>query len=248
MINNIKTSAIFIILTSLLFYSCSKIDNYSPPNASISGALLDGKTNDTVPTTNNTNAFGFNYPDGVLNIYQQKYSSTASGSQGTSYSQNGTYTNNSIFSGTYKAIPVGAFYADTALLVVSGQTKHDFKVTPFANVAVQITSVTNSSITISYQVKGNDPVQNVTEAAAWLSSSAGVNRFSWYGANFNPVDNSSYRDDHSGLSGDASFTRTFINLQANTIYYIRAGALASGKNPQNYWNYSKVYQVQTKTN
>lgn len=247
MINNIKIGAV-IILAGLLSYSCSKIDNYSPPNASISGALLDAKTNDTVPTTNNTNAFGFNYPDGVLNVYQQNYSATASSAQGTSYSQNGTYTNNSIFAGTYKAIPVGAFYADTAVLNVSGNTKHDFKVTPFVNVTMQITSVTNASIAISYQVKGNDPLQSVTEAAAWLSPSAGVNRFSWYGSNFNPVDNSSYRDDHGGLSGDASFTRVFSKLQANTTYYIRAGALASGKNPQNYWNYSKVYQVQTKAN
>ena len=246
MCKNMITSATLIVLTSLLFYSCSKIDNYSVPNASIYGALLDAKTNDTVPTANNTNAFGFNYPDGVLNIFQQHYSATASGSQGTSYSQNGTYTNNTIFAGTYKMITVGAFYADTALVIVSGHTRHDFKVTPFAYVTTQIVSVTDSSVTISYQAKGNDPLQSISEAAAWLSPSAGVNRFSWYGSNFNPVDNTTYRDDHPGLSGDSEFTRVFTKLQANTTYFIRAGALASGQNPQNYWNYSKVYEVQTK--
>lgn len=88
-------------------------------------------------------------------------------------------------------------------------------------------------------------MQKVSEAAAWLGPE-GLNRYSWLGSNYNPIDYNSYRDDHSGLSSDATFTKVFSNLKANTIYYVRAGALASGNNPSGYWNYSKVYQVQTK--
>lgn len=244
-----KINSILILVLCFFLCGCSnRIDNYLRPDASIFGAILDIKTNDTVPTANNTQAFGTGYPDGDLNIYQQDYSSTASGPQGTSYGQDGTYNNLSIYEGTYKGIPVGAFYSDTVLFTVKGRTRQDFRVSPFLHVTIQILSVTNSSISIKYEVRSNDSLQSVSEAAAWLSPSAGVNRFSWLGSNFNPVDASSYRDDHSDLSQDASFTRTFSKLKANSTYYIRAGGVALGNNPQSYWNYSKVLKVQTDIN
>jgi len=245
MTQKIYLYTVLVMLTILSLYSCSKDkDNYEPPNASIYGTLLNRVTNDTVPTANNTNAFGYNYPDGSLNLYQVNYSKTISGVQGTSYNQNGTYLNSAIFSGSYKAIPTGAFYADTAYFNVNGNTRQDFKVAPFLIVTMQVSSVTATSITVAYQAKTNDPAQNVAEAAVWLGP-RGVNRYSWLGSNYIPVDNSSYRDDHSGLSADAGFTKVFSNLQPNTTYFIRSGALASGKNPSNYWNYSRVYEVKT---
>jgi len=122
------------MLLMLSLYGCSdKIDNYDLPNSSIYGALLNKITNDTVPTTNNTNAFGFNFPDGSINIYQLNYSKTTSGPQGTSYKQDGTFENKSIFAGSYKGIPNGAFYADTVVFNVDGRTRQDFKVMPFFN-------------------------------------------------------------------------------------------------------------------
>ena len=234
-----------IVLLSLFFSCCNKMDNYSPPNASISGAILDAKRGDTVPTANNTSQLGYSYPDGDLNIYQQHYSSTAAGPQGTSYSQYGTYSNNSIFAGTYKGLAFGAFYADTVLFTAVGHTVQNFNVSPFLYVTMQILSSTDTSVTITYQAVSNDSTQHVSEASAWLSPSEGVNRFSWYGSNFNPVNKTSYRDDHPGLSSNRSFTRTFSGLTPNTTYYIRAGAVAAGNNPVGYWNYSKVYVLQT---
>jgi hypothetical protein len=237
--------AIFTI-TSFFLVNCTKnIDNYELPNASISGALLDKQTNDTVQTANNTNAFGYNYPDGALNIYQVNYSKTASGPQGISYNQNGTYICKSLYDGTYTGKLAGAFYADEVTFEVKGDTKLDFKVTPFVNVTMQVISRTSTSITISYKGVSNDPTQKIQEMAAWISVSAGVNRLAWDGSNYNPIDYTTYRDQHENLNGNETFTRTFTKLKPGTTYFIRAGALATGNNPQNYWNYSKVLKFTT---
>ncbi len=245
--NKHKTINLAIIISASLFLlNCSKdIDNYDLPNASLSGALLDIKTNDTIQTANNTNAFGYNYPDGGLNIYQVNYSRTASGPQGISFNQNGTFTCKSLYNGSYTGHPVGAFYADEVEFDVKGDTKVNFKVNPFVNVTMQVISITNNSISISYQGKSNDLNQNIREMGAWISVSAGVNRLAWDGSTYNPVDNTTYRDQHDNLNGDATFTRTFTKLKPESTYFIRAGALAAGNNPQNYWNYSKVLKFTT---
>jgi len=226
----------------LQFLSCtSDIDNFTPPNGTIHGALLDKITKDTVYTTNNTQ--GYSFPDGVLNVFQQNYSASAAGPQGTSFTQNGTFKNNSIFEGQYKAIPIGAFYADTALINVSGDTKVDFHVTPFLKININVDTKTANSIKVNFSANTNTDKHTVNEMAVWLGTTEGVNRFSWRGSSFNPVDYDSYRQNHWDLSANSSFTKTFQNLSPNTTYYIRAGAKASGDNPQGYWNYSKILKI-----
>ncbi|MCA5005660.1 DUF3823 domain-containing protein [Sphingobacterium bovistauri] len=223
---------IFISLT-LQFFSCSNdIDNLTPPNGTIHGALLDKSTKDTVYTSNNTS--GFSFPDGVLNLFQQNYSSTVAGPQGTSFTQYGTFKNTAIFHGQYKAIPVGAFYADTVLLNVSENTKIDFEVNPFLKVNINVDTKTANSITVSYSANTNSDKHSVNELAVWLGTTEGVSRFFWLGSN---------RELHENLNANASFTKTFQNLSPNTSYYIRAGAKASGDNPQGYWNYSKLIKI-----
>ena len=77
----------------LQFLSCSSdINNFTPPNWTIHGALLYKSTTDTLYTTNNTQ--GYTFPDGILNVFQQNYSQTAARPQGTTFqnlSPNTTY-------------------------------------------------------------------------------------------------------------------------------------------------------------
>jgi hypothetical protein len=239
---NLIISNCLMLISLFVMVSCSnKIDNLTPPQASISGALLNKVTKDTVQTSNNTS--GYSFPDGVLNIFHQNYSTTNAGPQGTSYTQYGTFHNTSIFNGNYKAFPVGPFYADTVTFSVSDHTKLDFEVIPFLNVTIKIDVKTSNSITVTYNATTNDPLQHVNEVGVWLSKSEGVNRFSWLGSVYNPVDQTSYRAHHGNLNGDATFSKTFNNLEPGETYYLRAGAKSAGNNPQGYWNYSKLLKI-----
>ncbi len=113
---------IFILLGVLAFSSCKK-DNYDGPTAGLSGNFLDATTNELVEqdiirgTTIEIIEHGYN-------PVQPQY---------LVVKNNGTYDNTLLFANTYTVKPVrGNFIAvDPQDVVIKGQTKLDFKVTPF---------------------------------------------------------------------------------------------------------------------
>ncbi len=235
--HKISRSLFFSML--LFVFSCSnKLDNYEPPNASLSGALIDIQRNDTVSSANSIGQ------GGILNLFQLNYSSTNSSALGSNFSNEGTYKNTAIFAGTYKVAPSGPFYADTTTVTVSGDTKLDIKVKPWIYVTLQTGAVTDSSITLRFQLKSNDPVQQIVTAGAFLNTASTVDVQEYLGVT---TGNTQYRNLRT-VSGDTSLTVTFKGLSPNTAYYVRAGGRmkTSVINPQNYYNYSRIYMVKTK--
>jgi len=232
-----KYNTVCIVAASLVFFfaACSKsIDNYKAPDASIYGALLDSKANDTVYAANNKGQSGY------LFLYQQNYSSSNPNSITSDYTYNGTYENGFIFSGSYKVVPTGAFYyMDTVIAKVNGKTLVNLKVSQWIYVTIQIGAVTSNSITVTYTATSNDAAQQIARVATMLSPSPYVD-INNYG--------SSGRMLHSVSGADTyTFTDTFTGLSSGTVYYLRAGSRMANStiNPNNYYNYSRVIQVKT---
>ena len=236
--NQYKILFYLIFPAACMQIGCSnKLDNYEPPRASLSGAIIDIRTNDTVPMASSIGQ------GGILNLFQLNYSSTASGAIGSNFLNNGTYKNASIFSGTYKVAPSGPFYADTIIATVNGDTKLDLKVRPWIYVTLKTGNVTDTSATFTYSIKSNDAAQQIAQGGAFLNTASVVDVQEFLGVNNGDT---RYRNIQP-VNGDTTITVVFTGLAPNTTYYIRAGSstATSSINPQNYYNYSKIYAIKT---
>jgi len=223
-------------VSAVVFLSaCSKnIDNYKSPDASIYGAIIDTKSNDTVYAANNLGQSGY------LFLYQQNYSSSNPNPITSAFNYAGTYENTNLFSGSYKVVPTGAFYyTDTITTTVNGRTHQDIKVQQWIYVTLHIDNVTDNSITVTYTATSNDPAQDIARVATMLSTTpyVDINNYAAGGRILHSVSaNNSY-----------SFTDTYTGLAPKTTYYLRGGSRMANSSisPNNYYNYSSVIPVTT---
>jgi len=239
-----KSSVFFLAIGTILLILCScnkNLDNYKSPNATIYGAILDSKTNDTLFFANDLGQCGY------LFLYQTNYGSSSISTSITSdYGYNGVYQNAGLFDGTYQIVPTGAFYyTDTITQSINGKTKIDLKVSQWIYVTLQIGIVTNNSITVTYTAVSNDSANQVmARVAAMLFNT--------------PYPDINHYISSGGISGRIlhsvgssqniyTFTDTFTGLASGTTYYIRAGSrtATSTINPNSYYNYSSVVAVTT---
>ncbi len=120
----IYTLGIMILLVSL---SSCETDNYSAPDATVSGKILDHENN---PMQLEQGGTGM-----VIRMFEEGF--TTPTPFDLNVMQDGTYINNKIFAAKYKMIPAfGPFYnlSDTITVDIKGFVTVDFKVTPYLKV------------------------------------------------------------------------------------------------------------------
>ena len=131
-----KIRFIFLIAAFALF-SCKK-DNYAPPTAGLAGSFIDAQTNELVEQDIIRGT--------TIEMIEHGYDPVTP--QYLIVKTDGTYENSLLFANTYTVQPVrGNFVAvDPQDVNIQGQTKLDFKVTPYirvkdVNIAVNGTKV-----------------------------------------------------------------------------------------------------------
>lgn len=115
------------IMVSIVFFGSCETDNYSAPEAAVSGKILDHENNPLQLEQGSSSM--------VIRMLEEGFATPTPFD--LNVMQNGTYLNNKIFAAKYKMIPAfGPFYtpSDTISVDVKGAVTVDFKVTPYLKV------------------------------------------------------------------------------------------------------------------
>lgn len=221
-----KTVTIYSLLFLLLSSACSKTDNYSAPDATIKGSVIDNTTNKPIQTES---------PNGFYIRLEENHSnSTPLNFNGKA---DGTFMNAAVFAGLYKVVPIsGAFFTpDTAVINISGVTTVDFTVTPYLTVIATAANVAGG-VEVKYTITRPAGSDKIIERKAIASLAPAVS---------STVFNQAVTTDLSAIAdGDivtTSYTDTLTGLNSGNTYYIRAAARTNNSN--NKYNYSEVIQV-----
>lgn len=115
-------------------YACSKVDNYSAPNAAFEGNIIDSVTGKNLLIETG---------GGEIELLQTSYNNNPDPYY-IPAKQDGSFEDTRIFSGSYSVIPTqGAFWpiADTFKTQIGGATTHNFTVVPY----LEITNFTDTA-------------------------------------------------------------------------------------------------------
>lgn len=221
-----KIVSIYSLLFVFFLSACSKIDNYSGPNAAIKGSVIDNLTNKPIQTE---------APNGFFIRIEENHSNAAP--RNFSGKADGTFQNTAVFAGSYKVLPInGAFFApDTAIVNVSGVTTVDFTVTPFLKVDATATTV-SGGVVLKYKISRSAASGKIMErkAVAFQSDKVSSTVF-----NAQVTTNLSATPDEDIL--DTEFTDTITGLESGKTYYVRVAAKTNNSN--NKYNYSEIIQI-----
>jgi len=221
-----KIVAIYSLLFLFLFSSCSKVDNYKGPNATIKGSVIDNTTNKPIETEA-PNGFFIRLQENHSNAIPLNFSGKA----------DGTFENAAVFSGAYKVVPItGAFFTpDTATINISGVTNVDFTVTPFLNVTATAASV-SGGVEVKYSISRAVVSNKIIECKALASLAPAV---------ANNVFTKAVTHDLSGIADEdilsTEFTDVITDLEAGKTYYVRVAAKTNNSN--NKYNYSEIIPI-----
>jgi hypothetical protein len=221
-----KIVAIYILFFLSFFSACSKIDNYSGPNATIQGSVIDNMTNKPIQTES-PNGFFIRLEENHSNSTPLNFSGKA----------NGTFENAAVFAGSYKVVPItGAFFTpDTAIVNISGVTNVDFTVTPYLGVAATVTAMAGG-VEVKYNISRTIASGKImqSKSVAFLSPTVSSTVF-----------NQAVTNDLSGIADEdilsTEFTDTITGLEPGKTYYIRVAAKTNNSN--NKYNYSDIIPI-----
>ncbi len=224
-----KLTYLFLALVLFTFeFSCKKIDNYSAPDAGITGTVIDNTTNEGIQTEAGTGfqigmlEVGYN-PVIPINFFAKA---------------DGSFENTQLFADKYKVIPFnGAFLPpDTVVVDVKGLTTANFTVTPFMSVQASSPQLSSKNVIINYTLtKPSQIIYNITKCMALASKVPSVSA---------SVNDYNVSHDLSGMNyqqiSQMQFSDTLKDMPSGTFYVRIAGQTS---NPQNRFNYSKVDTV-----
>lgn len=221
-----------LAITLLLTLQSCDIDNFDMPSATLMGSLIDSETGENVPSQ---------YQNGARIRLYEFYNNEWSNQPVNFYTkQDGTFTNNAVFSGKYKLRVEGPFLkVDEIELDITGSKELDIKVTPYLRVTSSATAKSNS-VEVSaniVRVVDNLPLKAVE---FYYSKTPYVDRNTFAGKKV--VDLSTLTEAQLTSATLTNLTKEFTELTKGETYYFRAGALA--ENSGNYYNYSEVIEVQ----
>lgn len=221
-----------VLLAALLcgiwgFQSCS-LDNFDEPNASLSGALVDSETGETVQTQ---------YKNGAKVRLYEYYNNEWTTQPVDFYAkQDGTFTNNIVFAGKYKVVTEGPFETpDEIEMDITGHKDLQIKVVPFLRVE-STASASGTSV-------------NFTAKIARTSSTRKIKTLEFYCASTPYVDKSTFVSkktiDLSAMTDSEilskTFTQTIDGLKSGKTYYARVGTLT--ENAANQYNYGTIFEI-----
>lgn len=226
---------LFYGLMGLLLFTVSSclndLDNYDDPDGGIYGTILDQVTNKPVPlpVQGSTGV--------IINLIEQN--SNATRSVDFYAKLDGTFQNSRVFNSDYKVVVNGPFVQTAEQSVnVNGQTKLDFMVIPYSRINATA-SVTDKTITITYDVEKSDPSFTVTEVYGYWNFAPGVD---------NGTSNQAGKITTTNISGTLTFDLSSNKTFNDNLYKIKANGnkiyLRVGAKTNNAINYSEVISVE----
>lgn len=219
---------LFLLLTITSIAGCT-IDNYSVPQLTLAGKIIDSQTGELVPSS------GVNAGT-VIKLFE------GNSAQPLLYNTfpDGSFRNSRVFPATYKVVAEGAFdmTEDTLRQKITHDTQIEIRVTPDSRLSLTLISSTDTtaSVKVAYE-KTNAQQSMLTLGVVWSG-------FSYPNATVFPGGNI-ILDDVSALGltkGEKTYTIT--GLSRKTQYYIRAVALTN--NAGAYYNYSTQLELPAK--
>lgn len=224
-------------MSLLLSVGGCELDNYQAPNAGIKGKIIDSYTGKPLTTVE---PHGFKirlielnkkYPDPKPIDFWGK--------------ANGTFMNTKLFADKYKVFPIlGAFFdPEPKIVEVHGMTTVNFTVTPYLELTnVSVTPISNGVI-VKYQIKKSPKSDKILISESMASHYPTVKHTVFdqkVTHDLSDIPDSKivhmqFADTLTGLTVDHSGGFT------DNTYYIRAAAKTD--NPQNRFNYSKLFKI-----
>lgn len=226
---------ILIYSLAVLCFSCKKVDTYSAPSETVTGAVIDSVTGASIETEQ---------PEGIrLQMLE------------TSWSNNpipwyfwvkpdGTFYNDKVFAGKYKITPMDGPYfpVEGKEVQVKGSTKIEFTVVPFLNVTIlNKLQVQDTMVSLTYQLSRARVAFKIKDARVFVSTTPYVGNAS----NDNMLSSQNNIDLSGASDADilaTTYSATVTGLKRGRTYFIRVGA-RTDDNVSKRYNYSKVYQV-----
>ena len=226
------TGSILLILLMLSQLSCTKLDNYNPPNATLNGQIIDVVTGAPIQT---------NVYDCMIELDELSWSQNPQPFYFTTR-QDGTFTNTKVFAGKYKITPVNGPF-----IPVSGQdvdikgdtTKVSFLVEPFLNIEITDLKQADSTLTVSYKISSKSDSYKITDSRLFINNTVFV-------GDGNTMQQFDQDIDFTGTSNQEIYANTYQfnvgNLISGRTYYVRVGARSDDPVSRRY-NYSEIKKV-----
>ncbi|SHF76175.1 Protein of unknown function [Salegentibacter echinorum] len=222
-----------LIIALLLFIvvACSEKDNYSAPNKTLQGAIIDRETGDSIPSQS---------PNGLrVRLYDQGYQDP----QPIDFwgMQDGSFKNTKLFGGDYKVVvDNGGFYSEDTLAVSLPKNEPlNIEVLPILRIRANAKAGEDNSIIVDYELSETKPEEGKIMRRSTLVSNTpyvDINNF----VNSNPFINTESVSD--SLITTTTYRDTIRGLESNTTYFVRIGARTD--NVGNRYNYSEVMEIE----
>lgn len=217
--------SIFIIL-AVIGCGCNKLDNFDPPNATLSGAVVDHVTNEPVQNA------GVNTGTSIQLFEGSNKQPIISNSF-----PDGRFVNAALFAGDYKLYVLGAFkiVGDTVRLKISGETTTEVRVLPNIRLKISDLTVTGTTgtVKITYEKVHSTEVINQLGVVWSTIDNPNITTFFGGGQKMETVTTLNL------TSGERTISIT--GLVEGTKYYVRAVGLSN--NTGKYYNYSATIKL-----
>lgn len=244
-----KINYIFLGVMLLALSSCFKKDNWEEPDAQIKGTIIDSYTGKPLLTSQ---------ADWGIRYWERSWTESVPLTRSIPVKQDGTYSNNKLFAGTYDMLPYGGPFwpiLDTAKNVILGAGKsgaQDFTVTPYLQLIDFETSLEGTNLTLKVRLKA--PIRfglpNLVELKPFLSLTnfVGESNYINIGEYSNPVlntridfQNTSWMDKFGDVETSPVLTIGPLPVKSGYTYNVRVGANVNDANRK--YNYTEIKQV-----
>lgn len=218
-----------LILSIVLSCASCAIDNYTLPEYTVSGKIVDSQTNETIQSGGvnaGTIVKFFEDDSNQPLIFNTK--------------PDGSFTNSKVFAGNYNYVAEGPFVmvgTEPHTIAVDGNVDVEIQAIPNVRVNTALGEVngTTATVTLTFEKMAAD--QNLVNVGIVWSEFKNPNNFTFSGGSIIQENVESL-----GISsGERIFT--IEGLKPNTKYYIRGSARTA--NPGNYYNYSSQFELVT---
>lgn len=221
---------IFLLCGAFVFNSC-ELDNYEAPNASLSGAIIDNQTGETVQsdiisgTRIELIEHGFENPS-IQQIVVKV---------------DGTYRDDMMFAGKYSIIPLrrGNFVpmTDTMIVDIEGETVKNFEVQPYIRILDPNITIDGTKITGTFRLE--QTVENkVSQIGLFGHRSPAVGEPMQFGKKTKNIRNVVDPTEVFELVMDVRTDRDFVKGQA---YHFRIGAIIDADEAE--YNYAPAVRL-----
>jgi hypothetical protein len=213
-----------------LFNSC-ELDNYDAPDSALYGSIIDSETGELVQSDIISGT--------QIELIEVGYENPST--QRLIVKVDGTYRDNMLFSGTYKLPPImgGNFVpqADTLILKINGETKHDFLVQPYIRIKDANISIDGTKITATFKLE--QTVENkVKEIGLYGHISPSVGEPLQVGKKSKRLNQVVDADEEFELVLDV---RTDKDFEKGKAYHFRVGAIIDADQAE--YNYAPAVRL-----